>query len=77
MSDPHGILTMSQFEEIYNVVASKDAEITRLRLTDEEREAVKTAMYGYIAWMDDNVLLETPHVQAKLATLRYLLERLS
>jgi len=47
-----------------------------VQITDEEREAVKTAMYGYIAWMDDNVLLETPHVQAKLATLRSLLERL-
>jgi cell division septum initiation protein DivIVA len=45
-------------------------------LTDEEREAIETAMDGYIAWMDDNVALETPRVQAKLATLRKLLERL-
>jgi hypothetical protein len=45
-------------------------------LTDEEREAVETAMDGYIAWMDDNVALEKPRVQAKLATLRSLLERL-
>jgi hypothetical protein len=45
-------------------------------LTDEEREAIETAMDGYIAWMDDNVALETPRVQAKLATLRNLLERL-
>ena len=44
-------------------------------LTDEERAAVETAMDGYIAWMDDNVALETPRVQAKLATLRKLLER--
>lgn len=75
MSEPYGILTMSQFEEIYKVVASKDAEIARLRLTDEERAAVETAMDGYIAWMEDNVALETPRVQAKLATLRNLLER--
>jgi hypothetical protein len=45
-------------------------------LTDEERAAVETAMDGYIAWMDDNVALETPRVQAKLATLRKLLARL-
>jgi len=46
-------------------------------LTDEERAAVETAMNGYIAWMDDNVALETRRVQAKLATLRKLLARLS
>jgi hypothetical protein len=43
MSEPYGILTMSQFEEIYKVVTSKDAEIARLRLTDEERAAILTA----------------------------------
>ena len=46
-------------------------------LTAEERAAVETAMDGYIAWMEDNAALETPRVQAKLATLRTLLERLS
>ena len=45
-------------------------------LTDAEREAVETAMDGYIAWMEDNSALETPPVQLKLATLRKLLERL-
>jgi hypothetical protein len=43
MNEPYGILTMSQFEEIYKVVASKDAEIARLRLTDAERAAILTA----------------------------------
>ena len=59
------------------LMAEAAAEIKRLRLTDEERAAVETAMDGYIAWMEDNVALETPRVQAKLATLRSLLARLA
>jgi len=55
-----------------NVIVTLDAT-----LTDEERAAVETAMDGYIAWMEDNAALETPRVQAKLCTLRELLERLS
>lgn len=65
MSEPYGILVMSQFEEIYKVVASKDAEIARLRLTDEERQAIEGAIkaeHGRAAW-------------AWAATLRKLLER--
>jgi len=66
MSEPYGILTMSQFEEIYKVVASKDAEIARLRLTDEEREAIAVAAAAYA---DD-------HGERFAAILRSLLERL-
>lgn len=50
--------------------------VERLRLTDTERNAVMKATDGYIAWMDDNGELEKPDVQATLATLRGLLERL-
>jgi hypothetical protein len=60
-----------------NIIRRLVAENQRLRLTDEERGAVETAMDGYIAWMVDNVALETPCVQVKLATLRNLLARLS
>ena len=60
-----------------NVVARLLLENERLRLTDDERGAVETAMNGYIAWKDDNCALETPFAQAKLATLRHLLARLS
>ena len=67
MSEPYGILTMSQFEEIYKVVANKDAEIARLRLTDEEREAID--FFADIHADDD-----PPHEYA--ATLRKLMERL-
>lgn len=45
-------------------------------LTDAEREAVVRATDGYMAWKDDNGELEKPDVQATLATLRGLLERL-
>jgi hypothetical protein len=68
MSEPYGILVMSQFEEIYKVVASKDAEIARLRLTDEEREAIEF-------FADIHAEDQPPHEYA--ATLRSLLERLS
>jgi hypothetical protein len=63
MSEPYGILTMSQFEEVYKVVANKDAEIARLRLTDAERAAILTAA--------DLLIGSKPG-----ATLRRLLERL-
>lgn len=56
---------MSQFEEIYNIVAGKDAEIARLRLTDEEREAIEWCIFQQA----------TP--QRTAVTLRKLLERLS
>jgi len=69
MSEPYGILTMSQFEEIYKVVANKDAEIARLRFTDEEREAVK--WFASLSWGD--VAQDGHHA----ATLRSLLSRLS
>jgi hypothetical protein len=71
-----------------NIIGRLVAENERLRngtatscetvaLTAEERAAVETAMNGYIAWKDDNCALETPFAQAKLATLRNLLARLS
>ena len=66
MSEPYGILTMSQFEEIYKVVANKNAEIARLRLTDEEREAIETAVME----------AEAHQHEIRAATLRNLLERL-
>jgi len=62
VSEPYGILTMSQFEEIHKVVASKDAEIARLRLTAEEREAIA---FGIACVTTDK----------HAATLRSLLER--
>jgi hypothetical protein len=45
-------------------------------LTPEERDAIERAMGGYIAWMEDNVVLDTPEVQAVLYRLRGILERL-
>jgi hypothetical protein len=59
---------MSQFEEIYKVVANKDAEIARLRLTDEEREAIGNMIH----------LIECQHEDygKEAAMLRKLLERL-
>jgi hypothetical protein len=71
MSEPYGILTMSQFEEIYKVVANKDAEIARLRLTDEERIAIATAIV-YLQEDDDY-----PGIAKDKATLRLLLARLA
>ncbi|NBW17095.1 MAG: hypothetical protein EBR82_54875 [Caulobacteraceae bacterium] len=56
-----------------------DAEIVPLyrspTLTAEEREAIKQAMNGYEAWMDDNSARDRPDVQRDFATLRALLER--
>jgi len=45
-------------------------------ITAEERAAIERAMDGYIAWMEDNVALDTPEVQAVLYRLRGILGRL-
>jgi hypothetical protein len=74
MSEPYGILTMSQFEEIYKVIASKDAEIARLRLTDEEREAIEVA----ISSLGDCTYGSPDTVEVEAAaTLRSMLARLA
>ena len=73
MTDPYGILTMSQFEEILKVVASKDAEIARLRLTAEEREAIEDAA----GICEEHAEEYDGAVSSPIAdTLRNLLERL-
>jgi hypothetical protein len=59
-------------ERLRNGAATSCGTVT---LTDQEREAVETAMDGYIAWMEDNSALEKPCVQENLATLRSLINR--
>jgi len=46
-------------------------------ITDAEREAIHESLIGYINWMDDNSCRDSPDVQATIATLRNLLERLT
>ena len=53
-----------------------DGHTSRATLTDAERDAIKEAMHGYEAWMEDHVRWDTPEVQAVLYRLRGLLERL-
>ena len=45
-------------------------------LTDEEREAIKTAVGGMCLWMKENEVTEDESLRRRCATLRNLLERL-
>jgi uncharacterized small protein (DUF1192 family) len=51
-------------------IAALESEIARLRLTDEEREAVEDAVSRYVPGI-------TPRAEERAATLRGLLERLT
>jgi hypothetical protein len=54
-----------------NVTVTTDAT-----LTDEEREAIKTAVGGMCLWMKENEFTEDESLRRRCATLRNLLERL-
>jgi hypothetical protein len=67
MIDPTKVVADS--EQDYKIMQDQRAEIARLRLTDEERTAIKTAMNAY---GDNNDDRECAIIEA---TLRGLLER--
>jgi hypothetical protein len=54
-----------------NVTVTMDAT-----LTDEEREAIKTAVGGMCLWMKENEVTEDESLRRRCAVLRNLLERL-
>jgi DNA topoisomerase IA len=66
MNPDAGILSWEQADQI---MQDQRAEIARLRLTDEEREAIETAMNAYGEHNDD------PECEAIEAALWGLLER--
>jgi hypothetical protein len=60
-----------------NIIGRLVAENQRLRLTDEEREAIKTAVGGMCLWMKENEVTEDESLRRRCVTLRNLLARLS
>ena len=59
-----------------NVIARLSAEVERLRITDDERAAIKTAVGGMCLWMKENEVTEDESLRRRCAVLRNLLERL-
>jgi hypothetical protein len=60
-----------------NIIGRLVAENQRLRLTDDERAAIKTAVGGMCLWMKENEVTEDESLRRRCATLRKLLARLS
>lgn len=74
--DLEGDYYADQFATAPEIFERAADEIERLRITDEERQAVRTAAGCMGMWMLENGVTEDESMRRSAATLRGLLERL-